>query len=152
MASTTHQVRQRPPLRALALAALLVVVGLVLLLMADLLNRQPALTALGVVAVVLGLALFGAAWWLARSMRVEVVLDEDGYHLSGPIRAEEGAWSEIGMVTRGRGRITMHRKGGTRVLLVVARGGKADLDALGADIAARLDTNRGYAQGWATGE
>jgi hypothetical protein len=51
------------------------------------------------------------------------------------------------MVTRGRGRITMHRKDGTRVRLVVARGGQADLDALGADIAARLDVNRGYSPG-----
>jgi len=146
LASTTHQVRQRPPLRALGLASLLVVVGLVLLLMADLLNRQAALTTLGVVAVVLGLALFGAAWWLARSMRVQIMLDEDGYRLVGPLRAEQGSWSQIGLVTRGQGRITLHRKDGSRVQLVVARSGVADLDALGADIAARLDVNRGYSQ------
>ena len=143
---TRHQVRQRPPLRALGLAALLVVVGVVLLLMADLLNRQPALTAIGVVGLVLGLILFVAAWLLARSMRVEVVLDADGYRLAGPVRPEQGTWAEVGRVTRSERGITLHRKDGTRLQLLVARGGVADLDALGQDIAARLDRNRGYSQ------
>jgi Na+/melibiose symporter-like transporter len=144
LSSTTHQVRQRPPLRALVLAAGLVLVGIVFLLMADLLDRQFALTALGVVGVVLGLVLFAAAWLLARSMRVEVVLDDDGYRLAGPVSADHGSWSDIGKVTLGASRITLHRKDGSRVQLVVARGGRADLDALGQDIASRLDADRGY--------
>jgi len=141
---TRHQVRKRPSLRALGLAALLVLVGVVLLMMADLLDRQLALTAIGVVGVALGLALFVAAWLLARSMRVEMVLDEDGYRLAGPGRPEQGTWAGVGRVTRGERGITLHRKDGTRLQLVVARGGVADMDALGKDIAARLDTNRGY--------
>ena len=146
MDPTRHQVRQRPQLRALGLAAVLVVVGFVLLLMADILNRQPALTAVGVVGLVLGLGLFVAAWLLARSMRVEVVLDEDGYRLTGPMRPVQGTWAEVGRVTRGERGITLHHKDGTRLQLAVARGGVADLDALGQDIAARLDENRGYSR------
>jgi hypothetical protein len=146
MDATRHQVRQRPSLRALGLAGVLVLVGLVLLMMADLLDRQVALTAIGVGGVVLGLSLFVAAWLLARSMRVEVVLDENGYWLAGPGRPEQGTWAEVGRVTRGERGITLHRKDGTKLQLVVARGGVADLDALGKDIAARLDVNRGYTQ------
>ena len=146
MDATRHQVRVRPSLRALGLAALMVLVGVVLLMMADLLDRQVALTAIGVVGVVFGLALFVAAWFLARSMRVEVVLDENGYWLAGPGRPEQGTWAEVGRVTRGERGMTLHRKDGTRLQLVVARGGIADLDALGTDIAARLDENRGYTQ------
>jgi hypothetical protein len=126
------------------LAAALVVVGLVLLLMADLVDRQVALTALGVIALLVGLALFVAAWLLARSMRVEVVLDEDGYRVEGPAKGEKGTWAEVGKVTLGVDRITLHRLDGARVQLVVAHGGRADLDALGRDIAARLDADRGY--------
>ena len=146
MHATRHRVRQRPSLRALGLAALLVLLGVVLLMMADLLDRQLALTAIGVVGVVLGLGLFVAAWLLARSMRVEVVLDDSGYYLAGPGRPEQGTWAEVGRVTRGERGITLHRKDGTRLQLVVARGGVADLDALGTDIAARLDSDRGYSQ------
>jgi hypothetical protein len=146
MDATRHQVRQRPSLRALGLAGVLVLVGLVLLMMADLLDRQVALTAIGVGGVVLGLSLFVAAWLLARSMRVEVVLDENGYWLAGPGRPEQGTWAEVGRVTQGERGITLHRKDGTKLQLVVARGGVADLDALGKDIAARLDVNRGYTQ------
>lgn len=128
----------------MVLAAGLLLVGIVFLLMADLLDRQLALTALGVAGVVLGLVLFAAAWLLARSMRVEIVLDDDGYRLVGPVNADHGSWGDIGKVTLGARRITLHRKDGTRVQLVVARGGRADLDALGRDIASRLDDDRGY--------
>jgi len=146
MEATRHRVRQRPSLRALGLAALMVLVGVVLLMMADLLDRQLALTAMGLVGVVLGMALFIAAWFLARSMRVEVVLDDNGYWLAGPGRPEKGTWAEVGRVTRGERGITLHRKDGSRLQLMVARGGVADLDALGSDIAARLDENRGYSR------
>lgn len=146
MSATTHQVRQRPPLRALVLAAGLILVGIVILLMADLLGRQLALTAIGVVGIVLGLGLFVAAWLLARSMLVEIVLDDNGYRLAGAVRADHGRWADIGRVTRAGNRITLYRKDGARVQLVVTRGGRADLDALGKDIAARLDTDRGYTQ------
>ncbi len=146
MASTTHQVRQRPSLRALVLAALLGLVGIVLLLMANLLDRQFTLTALGVAGLAIGLSLFAAALLLARSMRVEILLDDAGYRLTGPVRADGGTWSDVTQVTRGASRITLHRRDGTRLQLLVARGGRADLDALGRDIASRLDADRGYSQ------
>lgn len=144
MAPTTHRVRQRPPLRALVLAASLMVVGAVLMLMADLLDWPLLLTGFGLVVLVTGLAVYAAAWWLARSMSVDVVLDDHGYRIQGPRISEVGTWGEIGRVTRGDGRITIHRKDGSLAQLVVARGGTADLDALGADFAVRLDADRGY--------
>ena len=144
MAPTTHRVRQRPPLRALVLAASLMVVGSVLMLMADLLDWPPLLTGFGLVVLVAGLAVYAAAWWLARTMSVEVVLDDRGYRIQGPRVSEVGTWGEIGRVTRGDGWITIHRKDGSLAQLVVAPGGTADLDALGADFAHRLDADRGY--------
>ncbi|MCB0910443.1 MAG: hypothetical protein KDB60_02370 [Propionibacteriaceae bacterium] len=144
MAASTHQVRQRPPLRALALSAILMFVGIMLVLMAQLLDSNVALLAVGLVVVALGFALFAASAWVARAMRVHVVLDEDGYVLQGRDATEAGKWSDVGRVTRGRDRITLHHRDGTRVQLVVARSAGADLDALGADIAEHLDANRGY--------
>lgn len=142
--TTTHQVRQRPPLRALVLAASLMVVGSVLMLMADLLHWPLLLTGLGLVVLLTGLALYVAAWWLARTMSVKVVLDDHGYQIQGPRISEAGTWGEIGRVTRGDGRITIHRKDGSLAQLMVAPSGTADLDALGADLAHRLDADRGY--------
>lgn len=144
MAATTHQVRQRPALRALALAALLMLVGLVLVLMADLLDRNLALTVTGALALVLGAGLFGASWWVARAARMQVVLDEDGYAIQGRDSAQAGRWADVRRVTSASGRITLFLADGNRVLLAVPRGRHDDLDALGADIARRLDQNRGY--------
>ena len=144
MPATTHRVRQRPPLRALGLSAILMLVGVVVVLMAQLLEENLPLLVIGLVVIALGFALFGVSTWVARAMRVHVILDEDGYVLQGRDTTESGRWSDVGRVTRGSNRMTRHRKDGTRVQLVVARGAHADLDALGADIARRLDANRGY--------
>lgn len=144
MAPTTHVVRQRPPIRALVLGAAAMVTGAALLLLADLLDWHLALTVAGAVALLAGIAVFVAAWWVARSMRVEVRLDEAGYWITGPRIRQSGAWADIGRVTRGTDRITIHRKDGSRALLVVTPGGTADLDALSDDLARRLDADRGY--------
>ncbi|MGC3994858.1 MAG: hypothetical protein QM779_12215 [Propionicimonas sp.] len=139
-----HQVRQRPPLRALALAAVMMLVGVLVILMAELLESNVWLLAAGLIVVGAGLGLFGASVWVARATRVHAVLDEDGYVLQGREATESGLWADVVRVTRGVDRISIHHKDGTRVQLVVARGAMADLDALGEDISRRLDANRGY--------
>ncbi len=144
VASTTHQIRQRPPLRALALAAVLMVVGLVLVLMAELLDGNLALTVIGLVVLALGLALFGTSWWASRVTRVQVLLDDDGYSIEGRDSALSGRWSDVGRVTRGSDRITLYRADGHRVQLIVPSGHPSELDNLGADIIRRLDADRGY--------
>lgn len=144
MAATTHQVRQRPALRALALSALLMLVGLVLVLMAELLDRNLLLTVGGLLALVLGAGLFGASWWVARAARMQVVLDEDGYAIQGRDSAQSRRWADVRRVTSASGRLTLFLADGTRVLLAVPRGRRDDFDALGADIARRLDQSRGY--------
>ncbi|HRA05394.1 MAG TPA: hypothetical protein PKV13_02095 [Propionicimonas sp.] len=136
--------RQRPPLRALALAAALMVVGLVLVLMAHLLAWHLVLALVGSLALLLGVALFVASLAMARSMSVDVVLDDVGYRVSGPGTEETGRWADISRVTRADGTLTLRRLDGTALHLVVSRSSVADLDALGADIARRLDADRGY--------
>ncbi len=144
MAASTHEIRQRPPLRALGLSALLSLVGLVLLLMATLVGANLLLTVAGLVVVVLGLALFVVAVWTAATQRARVELDDAGYAIRDEQMVHVGTWSEVARVTRGRDRITLHRRDGSRMRLLIPRGARADLDALGADIARRLDADRGY--------
>jgi len=144
VASTTHQIRQRPPLRALALAAVLMLVGLVLVLMAELLDGNLWLTVTGLLVVGAGLVLFGTAWVASRVARVQVVLDEDGYVIQGRESALSGRWADVKRLTRGSDRITLYRGDGHRVQLVVPGGHPSELDDLGADITRRLDADRGY--------
>ncbi len=120
-------------------------VGLVVVLMAELLDRNLALSVIGLIVLGLGLALFGAAWWASRVTRVEVVLDDDGYAIEGRDSAFSGRWADVTRVTRGADRITLHRSDGQRVQMIVPRGHPSELDELGADITRRLDADRGYA-------
>jgi hypothetical protein len=119
-------------------------VGLVLVLMAELVDHNLVLTVGGLVILVLGLALFGTSWWLVRITRVQVVLDDDGYVIQGRESGLSGRWADVSRVTRGTDRITLFRSDGNRVQLIVPRGRLADLDGLGADITRRLDADRGY--------
>jgi hypothetical protein len=144
VAATTHEVRQRPPLRALALAAVLMVVGLVLVLMAQILDENLLLTVGGLVVLVLGALLFGVSLFIARAMRIRVVLDDDGYVIQGRDATQSGRWADVRRVTRTADRVTLYRADGSRVQLVVPRGRPSDLDSLGEDIAQRLDADRGY--------
>lgn len=144
MVASTHQIRQGPQVRALALAAVLMLLGVVVVLMAQLIDANPLLLVIGLVVIGFGFALLGGVAWVTRAARVRVVLDEDGYAIEGRGTTETGKWSDVGRVTRGNDRITLHHKDGTRVQLVVARSASADLDALGADIAQHLDADRGY--------
>lgn len=143
---TTHHVRQRPPLRALALASALMVIGLVLMLMSHLLGWHLALALIGTLALLLGVGLLTASWAMAHSMSVEVVLDEEGYRVYGGGTDETGRWADISRVTIADGLLTLYRLDGSTLRLVVSRSSVADLDALGADIARHLDADRGYQQ------
>ncbi|MFZ0531006.1 MAG: hypothetical protein WAL91_10785 [Propionicimonas sp.] len=136
--------RQRPPLRALVLAAALMLIGLVLVLMAQLLGWHLVLTVGGALALLFGVGLLVASWAIARSMSVDVVLDDNGFQVVGAGSNETGRWSDISRVTRSDGALGLYRRDGTVLHLVVARNSVADLDALGTDIAHRLDADRGY--------
>lgn len=146
MAESTHLMKPRPPVRAFALAALLVVLGAALAVLPDALHWPVALIVLGVVLIVAGLGLLWVAVNAMRTMRVRVVLDDQGFRVEGPGEPRQGSWTDITRVTRSPGRITLHRRDGGQTHLVVPRGGSADLAALGADIVRRLDASRGYRQ------
>jgi uncharacterized membrane protein len=99
---------------------------------------------LGAVMLVLAVTLVVVALAAARRMAVTVVLDDERLRVQGEGRTQSADWSDVVKVTRATGRITLHRRNGSRVALVLPRGGAGDLNALGVDIARRLDANRGY--------
>ncbi len=146
MAETTHLVKPRPPVRAFGLAALLVVLGASLAVLADLLGWHVAVTVMGVVAILAGAGLVWLAINAVRAMQVRVVLDDAGYRVEGPGAPRAGLWADVTRVTRAPGRITIHLRDGSLTHLVVPHGGSADMAAIGADIVRRLDASRGYRQ------
>ncbi|MFV0453288.1 MAG: hypothetical protein ACK5LS_13790, partial [Propioniciclava sp.] len=103
-----------------------------------------ALVVLGIVLIVLGVALLGLAAAAAQRQEVTVVLDEDGYAVVEPAGTRRGRWEEVTRVTGVPGRITLHRSADERVVLVVAVDRSDQLDEVAADIARRLDAQRGY--------
>ncbi len=143
MTQTVHVISARPPLRALALGAVGTVVGLGLVLVGSLAGWTLTSVA-GWVLVAAGLGLFFAAWLAARRARVQVTLDDSGIRLDGPGGTSTIEWADVSRVSRAPDRIVLYAKDGGVTDLVAPTSSRADLDAIGADMARHLDANRGY--------
>lgn len=144
MSTTRHVMKPRPPLRAFGMAAVLAVVGMGFVVSSDAFGWNPIVRAIGIVFVAAGLVLLALGFVAIQSRRVEIVLDDAGYRVTAPTGASAGSWADVVRVTRAERRLIVYGRDGSRTLMTHPRGGAGDLDALGADIARRLDSSRGY--------
>lgn len=141
---STHVLKPRPPLRAFALTAILALVGVVVFASPDLFGWDPVLRTVGIAVLVLGFGILVLAFGAMRRNQVQVILDAQGYRVVGPDRTRTGSWEDITKVTRANRQLILYGRDGKRTAITLPRGGGGDLDALGADVARRLDTQRGY--------
>ncbi|HVK43636.1 MAG TPA: YcxB family protein [Micropruina sp.] len=146
MASRIHVLTPPLPLRAVALAALLAVVGAALIVAAAAARLPVALAVAGWIMLAGAVALVAVAWTTWRRMRVRVELSDDGYTIDGPDAHEQGRWSEVTKVTQTPTTLVIHHGDDHRVRLVSQRGVTAELVHLTGDLARRLDASRGYTQ------
>lgn len=144
MSTTTHVLRLRPPLRAFAVAAAFAVVGVVFVIAPETFGWNLITRFIGIGFLVICLLVVALAVWAMRRERTEIELDDEGYRITGRSGPRSGSWSEVATVTRGDGMVVLYGRDGSRTVMGRPRGGRGDLDALGADIARRLDADRGY--------
>ena len=142
--ASTHLMKPRPPVRAFGFAAVLALVGLGFFMAPELFGWHDILRAIGIVFIVLGFGILALAVVAMQRMKVEIILDDDGYRVIGPFGARVGGWADVIRVTRATGQIVLYGRDERRTVIAMPRGGAGDLDALGADIARHLDTHRGY--------
>ncbi len=132
------------PLRAVAVAAALAVVGAVLIVLPAALRLPVAMAVAGWVLLVGAVALLVVAAVSWRRMRVVVEFTDEGYQITGPDSHEEGVWADVTKVTQAPTSLTIHHGPDRRVRLVSHRGVTAELVHLVGDLTRRLDASRGY--------
>lgn len=142
--TTTHQIKPRPPVRAFAVAAGMALLAVLLFMLPTWFGWPVVFPILGAVVLALAVGLVLVALAASRRMAVTVLLDDAGLRVESAAGTQSAQWADVVKVTRTTGRITLHRRDGSRVSLVMPRGGTGNLNALGVDIAKRLDVNRGY--------
>jgi len=143
-AERRYVLRPRPPVRAFVIAAVLALLGAVLAAAAS-----GGWSVLGVLVLFAGLALAGVAGWSMLTMRTFVDVDDQGYRIHGPGTDKSGAWREVTKVTTSAGgsHLTLYHGQVARTHVLAPVGaGDAEMQALVADIAARLDASRGYGE------
>lgn len=140
-----HVLKPRPPVRAFVIAAVLVLLGALLLAAVS----GAVWTALAVVLLLAGLALAGMAGWSMHTMRTFVDLDAEGYRIVGPGVDKAGSWGDVTKVTtsaHGSHLTLFHGQVGRTHILCPGGGEDPEMKALVADVAAHLDADRGYGE------
>ncbi|HEY0239415.1 MAG TPA: hypothetical protein VGC37_12275 [Friedmanniella sp.] len=135
-----------PPVRALAISAGLVVVGVVLLVLTSALGWAVGVLVLGIVLAVLGVALGLTALVLTRRIRSIVLSTPDAITVEHGGDRHALRWSEIGEVRVVGHRLVLSPKegqGNVSVLNPRMRANPTFL-ALMAEVQQRLDADRGY--------
>ncbi len=146
MATSTYVIKPRPPVRAFALSAILALLGAAVIVLSAEYGWPVGVLALGVVVLVLSVALVVLAFVARSRMAVTVEITDDGYVVREPGGVREGRWADVTKVTEAPGRLTFH-SGDDRRFHLMAPGGSGDLDRIAAEVARRLDVQRGYGQG-----
>lgn len=141
------------PLRAFVVAGVASVLGAAISVLSSALGWPVGLLVAGVLLLVAGVALAAAGWLISRRQRASVIVSDDGYRVLTAAGEEQGSWAAVSKVsmTEDGSRISLSEGGGeaenTVHILRPGSGlkGEAQLwDSLAADIATRLDKNRGY--------
>ncbi len=135
-----------PPVRALAISAGLVVVGVVLLVLTSANAWPVGVLVLAVVLTVLGLVLALAALVLTRRIRSIVVSTSDGIVVVHGRERRTLRWADVGAVRVVGHRLVLTRRAGEGSVSVLNPRMRANPTflALMSDVQQRLDADRGY--------
>ena len=137
-----------PPVRALAISAALVVVGVVLLVLTSAYGWPSGVLVLAVVLGVLGVLLGLAALVLTHRIRSVVLSTPEGITVEHGSERHSVAWSEIVAVRVVGHRLVLSRREGEGSVSVLNPRMRANPTflALMAEVQQRLDADRGYSQ------
>jgi hypothetical protein len=138
-----------PPIRTLAIASLVAIIGAALTVASRALSLGPVVFALGVAGLVFAVALALAGVILVSRLRSTVVLDKNGMTLIRGRRTDRLPWSDIDSVNLVGRRLTFLTKQASGGVSVINPGSPTDptFTSLVAAIRSRLDANRGYRTG-----
>ena len=139
-----------PPIRTLAIASLVAMVGAALMVGSRAFRLGPVVLVVGALGLTLAIALALAGVILASRLRSTLVLDTDGITLLRGRRTDRLPWSDIESVRLTGPRLTFSTKtaNGADVSVINPRG-RTDptFTALVTAIRDRLDLDRGYRTG-----
>lgn len=146
MEDTQHLIKPRPPVRAFAIAAVLSIVGAILLVFGLRNSLGVVLVILGALFLLLGvvLALTGITAMLRQ--RVTITLTEEGYELNSRHGVFQGEWEAVTRITQSKDgkHFTIHEGDEVRRHLIFAPGATLEVDEFLKDLAERLDHAKGY--------
>lgn len=140
-----YVLKPRPPVRAFVIAAIATLVGAIM--MAACRHSAFVLVALSALVMALGIALAVMAGISMVRMRTFVELSDEGYRITGPGTDRQGSWAEVTKVTTSANgaHLTFHHGEVGRTHILCPGGGDDEqMQALVADVAKHLDTDRGY--------
>jgi hypothetical protein len=136
-----------PPVRTLAIAALMAIIGVTLMVGSRAWGLGPVVLVLGIACLAFAVALALVGLILVNRLRSTLVLDDDGITVIRGRRTERLTWSDIDSVNLVGQRLTFHTKRAGRPRVTVINPGSGTdptFTSLIRVIRGRLDASRGY--------
>ncbi len=144
---TSYTLKPRLPMRAFVLAALLSILGAGLVVVAASQNWAGWAVGIGIFIIALGVCAVLLAVGSLRTNRVQIDLDEQGYHIHGAGLDKRGQWRTVtkASVADDGGRLILSHGEVSRTHIWCPMGGTdPQMQALIVEVADRLDASRGY--------
>ena len=100
MPERTFFLKPRPPVRAFAIAAVMSLVGALMLVAAMQSGWGTTWVILSAIVLALGVALLLVALIATFRLGVRITVDDDGYEVSGTNQSHSGKWEDVTKVTQ----------------------------------------------------
>ena len=137
-----------PPVRPLAIAAVIALVGAGLMVASQVLELGAVVLVVGLVGLGLAVALAIAAVVIVARLRTDLVVEPEAITVRRSGQVQRVPWAEIDTVTLTGPRLALVRKAGADVMVINPRTPTdPTFVALLAAISRRLDADRGYRTG-----
>ncbi|MFT3888615.1 MAG: hypothetical protein QM713_10695 [Arachnia sp.] len=144
MAESTYLIQPRPPVRAFVIAAVVALVGALLLVGALSWHWPTIVAVLGGVLLAAGVALTVAGFLSMSRLAVQVTFDDEGYSVRGREAEQNGQWRDVSKLTVSEdgGHVTIYHGAVRRTHLLFPGRDRALVDDVLSDATARLRQSR----------
>lgn len=146
MGETEYIIAPRPPIKGMLLAAVVSILGALILAVALAKAWNPAISILGGVLLSLGVVMAMVGLVSTQTRQARLIFTPRGFELVTPNGSRMGQWDRVTRVTRSRDgrKITITEGNHQRTQMLFSHSSEQQIRAIIDDMSQRLDIAKGY--------
>lgn len=147
-ATNRYTLKPRPPVEGFLASSILVAMGALGTAMAGIFGGHAWMMGLGLIPLVIGLVVLALVWRSMGRAQTVVETSDAGWAVHGPDVDGSGTWADVKRAGTARegAELVLHHHDGSTTSILNRQGDDEQMRALVADVAKRLDADRGYGE------